>query len=370
MNCKHDERLGISISKVREQLEVARALGLVEVKSKTGMKMKSYSFTPAVRLSLFFALARISTVLSYSVKCATTSKSPSGTKPASSLQDEDKQVMRECLIKAPAKLNGKPVRIPNEEHRTFHLTIFKRLDNPFVMGILEAYWDAYDAVELNRYSDYSYFQQVWTYHEQIFEAICKGDYTRHSSSSPRRSTTAGTTGSSSIPMRGRCRLPPVAWRHWRSSAAHLRGRAAVLTAPPRSGVTPWEGFRQTSMEEVFELGDHARGQLVHFLTTAPEKELDRVLTFQTLTAGTVTASKHKIEFPIFFLHGIGTGARLQRCLDKRVHGSVGARPAFEQYRDVDVARSLGSDIHLRRSTYRRFARSNRPSLIFYREAMG
>src|SRR5262245_35036448 len=53
-----DERLGISISKVREQLEVARALGLVEVKSKTGMKMKSYSFTPAVRLSLFFALAQ------------------------------------------------------------------------------------------------------------------------------------------------------------------------------------------------------------------------------------------------------------------------------------------------------------------------
>jgi DNA-binding GntR family transcriptional regulator len=68
------------------------------------------------------------------------------------------------------------VRIPNEEHRTFHLTVFKRLDNPFVMGILEAYWDAYNAVELNRYSDYSYLQQVWSYHEQIFEAICAGNF--------------------------------------------------------------------------------------------------------------------------------------------------------------------------------------------------
>ena len=38
--------------------------------------------------------------------------------------------------------------------------------------------DAYNAVELNRYSDYSYLQQVWTYHEQIFEAICLGDYER------------------------------------------------------------------------------------------------------------------------------------------------------------------------------------------------
>jgi uncharacterized damage-inducible protein DinB len=68
-------------------------------------------------------------------------------------------------------------------------------------------------------------------------------------------------------------------------------------------VTAWEEFRQTSTEEVFELGDHARGQLVHFLTTAPEKELDRVLTFQTLTAGTVSASKHKIASNIF-LHDI------------------------------------------------------------------
>jgi uncharacterized damage-inducible protein DinB len=68
-------------------------------------------------------------------------------------------------------------------------------------------------------------------------------------------------------------------------------------------VTAWEEFRQTSIEEIFELGDHARGQLVHFLTTATEKELDKVLTFQTLTAGTVTASKHKIASNIF-LHDI------------------------------------------------------------------
>ena len=68
-------------------------------------------------------------------------------------------------------------------------------------------------------------------------------------------------------------------------------------------VTQWEQFRQTSIDDVFELGDHARGQLVQFLTSAPESELDRVLTFQTLTAGTVTASKHKIASNVF-LHGI------------------------------------------------------------------
>ncbi len=173
-----DEHLGISISKVREQLEVARALGLVEVRSKTGMKLKSYSFTPAVRLSLLFALAQDQHNFELFGEVRNHIEVAFWNEACERLQAEDKAVMRDCLDKARAKLNGKPVRIPNEEHRTFHLTVFKRLDNPFVMGILEAYWDAYNAVELNRYSDYSYLQQVWTYHEGIFEAICQGEYER------------------------------------------------------------------------------------------------------------------------------------------------------------------------------------------------
>jgi uncharacterized damage-inducible protein DinB len=68
-------------------------------------------------------------------------------------------------------------------------------------------------------------------------------------------------------------------------------------------VTQYEDFWQTSIEDVFELGDNARAQLVHFLTSAPESELDRVLTFQTMTAGTVSATKYKIASNVF-LHGI------------------------------------------------------------------
>ena len=68
-------------------------------------------------------------------------------------------------------------------------------------------------------------------------------------------------------------------------------------------VTSWDDFRQTSIDDVFELGDNARGLLVQFLTSASDSELDRLLTFQTLTAGTVTASKHKIASNVF-LHGI------------------------------------------------------------------
>ncbi|HEX9117159.1 MAG TPA: FCD domain-containing protein, partial [Anaerolineae bacterium] len=67
------------------------------------------------------------------------------------------------------------VQIPHPEHRELHLTIFRRLANPFVRGLLEVYWDGYEAVELNTYADYSYLTEVWDYHQRFVEAICAGD---------------------------------------------------------------------------------------------------------------------------------------------------------------------------------------------------
>jgi DNA-binding FadR family transcriptional regulator len=173
---QEQEHLGVSISKVREQLEVARALGLVEVRSKTGMRMKEYSFTPAVRLSLFYALA----LDPYNFEMFTTLRNHVETafwhEACALLTDEDKAIMRKCVDSARAKLNGHFIGIPNEEHRTFHLTVFRHLENPFVQGLLEAYWDAYHAVEPNRYADYTYHQSVWDYHERILNAICAGNF--------------------------------------------------------------------------------------------------------------------------------------------------------------------------------------------------
>ena len=47
-----EAQLGMSTSKVREQLSIARALGLVRVKTKNGMRLQPYDFKPAVLLSL------------------------------------------------------------------------------------------------------------------------------------------------------------------------------------------------------------------------------------------------------------------------------------------------------------------------------
>ena len=82
------------------------------------------------------------------------------------------------VLSAWEKLRGRPVRIPHEEHRQLHLTIYNRLHNVFVTGLLEAYWDAYEAVGLNVYADLDYLEQVWTYHEQLAEAAISKDKSR------------------------------------------------------------------------------------------------------------------------------------------------------------------------------------------------
>ena len=46
------EKLGLSISKLREQLEVARTLGLVEVKPRSGIHCADYAFFPAIKQTL------------------------------------------------------------------------------------------------------------------------------------------------------------------------------------------------------------------------------------------------------------------------------------------------------------------------------
>lgn len=172
-----EELLGISTSKVREQLEVARSLGLVEVRAGMGMRLRDWRFTPAVRLALFFALAmdegnfELFSELRQHIELAFWDEA------CVLLDEDDLAALEDCMARARAKLDDEEwIQIPNQEHREFHLGIFRHLQNPFVTGLLEAYWDAYDAIEINRYADYDYLQTVWDYHGRILQAIRAGDF--------------------------------------------------------------------------------------------------------------------------------------------------------------------------------------------------
>ena len=172
---KLSEELKLSIGKLREQLEVARALGFVEVRPKTGIRIAEYNFLSAVRFSLLFALANDRSQFEAFGQLRNHIEAAFWHEAVACLNPADFDELRGLVASAWAKLDGHPVQIPHLEHRSLHLGIFKHLDNPFVKGLLEAYWEAYEAVGLSMYSDYQYLREVWTYHERIVAALEAGD---------------------------------------------------------------------------------------------------------------------------------------------------------------------------------------------------
>lgn len=172
------QELGVSVASLREQLEVARALGLVEVKpGRGGTRRRAFSFTPAIRQSLGYALAlddqhfRKYSELRNHVEAAFWYEA------VNLLNDRDKVELQQTIDRAWEKLQRTPIQVPHEEHRSLHLLIYSRLENPFVTGILEAYWDAYEAVGLNVFAGgYEYLQEVWGFHQKMVESICNGNF--------------------------------------------------------------------------------------------------------------------------------------------------------------------------------------------------
>jgi DNA-binding FadR family transcriptional regulator len=168
------QELGISISTLREQLQVAKALGLVDVRPRLGIRPQPYSFTPAVDASLCYAIEQNRSHFEDFVDLRRHLELAYFPQAVDLLQEEDHQELRQLVASAWEKLRGKPARIPHQEHRQLHLAFYRRLENVFVTGLLEAYWDAYEAVGLNVYTDFEYLEQVWVYHEQLVEiAIAK-----------------------------------------------------------------------------------------------------------------------------------------------------------------------------------------------------
>ena len=166
---------GMSVGKLREQFEVARALGLVDASPRRGIVRTSYDFLPAVRLSLLVALTIDPGYFAAFSGLRAHLETAYWEEAVVLLTDEDKERLREMVRNAWEKLGLPRIQIPFQEHRELHLAIYRRLDNPFVLGLLEAYWDGYEAVELNTFADLGYLQAVWRYHDAIVEAICAGE---------------------------------------------------------------------------------------------------------------------------------------------------------------------------------------------------
>ncbi|GAB4525083.1 MAG: hypothetical protein Fur0018_09230 [Anaerolineales bacterium] len=168
----------ISVSKLREHLEVARALGLVDVRPRLGIRRIPFSFTPAVRLSLVYGVHLNRQHFDQYADVRDKLERAYWHQAVSLLTPEDHRYLQGLVAQALHKLNGVPVRIPHDEHRELHMAIYSKLDNSFVHGLLAAFWDAYESFGLNLYADYDYLQRVWRYHGEMVDAIQAGDFER------------------------------------------------------------------------------------------------------------------------------------------------------------------------------------------------
>jgi DNA-binding FadR family transcriptional regulator len=169
------QELGVSVASLREQLEVARALGLVEVKPRTGIRRQPYAFAPAVRQSLQYALALDKGNFIAFADLRRHIETAYWHEAVQLLTPQDHEALKILAARAWEKLRGSPIEIPHPEHRELHLAIYHRLNNPFVTGLLHAYWDAYETVGLNFFTDYKYLTDVWIYHQKMVDAICSNN---------------------------------------------------------------------------------------------------------------------------------------------------------------------------------------------------
>jgi len=168
--------LGISVGKLREQLEVARSLGFVSVRPRVGIQREPFDFAPAVLKSVLFGLGSGEAHFAQFAGLRRVVEDAYWHEAVGQLTVEDKTQLQGIITRAQGKLHGDPVHVPNGEHRQLHLLMFSRLNNPFVTGLLAAYWDAYEASELTRYARYEYWLGVWQYHERIVAALVVGDF--------------------------------------------------------------------------------------------------------------------------------------------------------------------------------------------------
>ena len=173
---KIGDELGVSVGKLREQLEVGRSLGVVSVKPRLGVQREAFDFSRVVLNGVLFSLATGEASFEQFSQLRQVIELGCWHEAVALLTDEDKINLELLVAKAWDRLRGQPIHIPNAEHRAFHLTIFSRLENPFVQGLLEAYWEAYEASELTRFASYAYWVEVWEYHEKIVERLMVNDY--------------------------------------------------------------------------------------------------------------------------------------------------------------------------------------------------
>ncbi|RJQ44780.1 MAG: FadR family transcriptional regulator [Anaerolineaceae bacterium] len=170
------EQLEMSVPTLREQIEALKMLGLLDARPRHGLHIRPIDISTGLRqIAIIAASIDMKYFYQFSDFRDRLEQAWFVTAAEKLVQDDIDQ-LEQYVINANAKLHGNPIQIPHREHKELHLSIYQRLDNLFVMGILNTYWTLYEAVGMNLYTDLNYQNKVWEYHSNIVEEIKRKDY--------------------------------------------------------------------------------------------------------------------------------------------------------------------------------------------------
>ncbi len=168
--------LGISTASLREQLEVARSQGWVDVRPKTGIRRIPYCFKNTLSQSVTYGNLVNPDLFNHFSDLRKHIETSYWFQAVNCLASVEINTLEELVNSADSKLSRNPVQIPHFEHRQLHMTIYKNLNNPVVVDLLDVYWDLYELVGYSLYTDYEYLKNVWKYHRKIVESLKQQEY--------------------------------------------------------------------------------------------------------------------------------------------------------------------------------------------------
>lgn len=172
------KQMGVSRGKLREELIAAQAYGVVEMRPGDGTYVNAFDFYAAVRPAVVYSIGCDRSNFDHFRKLRAHLEVAFWDEAVQALDDADISELEAIVARAERKLANTPIRIPHAEHREFHSRIFSKLSNPFVQGLLKAYWDAYEAVELHLFFELSYYTAMWDSHRAMVDALRAGEPAR------------------------------------------------------------------------------------------------------------------------------------------------------------------------------------------------
>lgn len=172
------KEIGLSVATLREQLESARMLGVVEVKPKAGIRKLPYEFCRAIKPGIQYAVAAGSISFHDFADLRKHLEAAYFIEAVQLLSISDVSVLENLISTAQSKIASSPSQVPVEEHKQFHMFIYKKLQNPYLEGVLEAFWEVYHSSGFEVYPDSAYVERIWQYHSRIVEEIRERRFSR------------------------------------------------------------------------------------------------------------------------------------------------------------------------------------------------